>query len=61
MKAKKIVHWPEGRSILLNAVRPWFFLKRIEEIEAVFDSLVEAIDNLKEKGYKGCDTKQSNK
>ncbi|KKK94657.1 hypothetical protein LCGC14_2680670 [marine sediment metagenome] len=52
---------PEGRSILLNAVRPWFFLKRIEEIEAVFDSLVEAIDNLKEKGHKGCDTKQSNK
>lgn len=26
---------PEGRSILRNAYRPWFFKKRIEEIEAV--------------------------
>jgi hypothetical protein len=26
---------PEGRSILRNAYRPWFFKRRIEEIEAV--------------------------
>lgn len=26
---------PEGRSLLRNAYRPWFFKKRIEEIEAV--------------------------
>lgn len=26
---------PEGRSILRNAYRPWFFKKRIEEIEAI--------------------------
>jgi len=26
---------PEGRSILRNAYRPWFFMKRIEEIEAI--------------------------
>jgi hypothetical protein len=26
---------PEGRSILRNAYRPWYFLKRIQEIEAV--------------------------
>lgn len=26
---------PEGRSILRNAYRPWFFMKRIQEIEAV--------------------------
>jgi hypothetical protein len=26
---------PEGRSILRNAYRPWFYMKRIEEIEAI--------------------------
>jgi hypothetical protein len=26
---------PEGRSLLRNAYRPWYFLKRIEEIEAI--------------------------
>jgi hypothetical protein len=26
---------PEGRSVLRNAYRPWFFKKRLEEIEAV--------------------------
>lgn len=26
---------PEGRTILRNAYRPWFFLKRLEEIEAI--------------------------
>lgn len=26
---------PEGRSLLRNAYRPWFFMKRIEEIEAI--------------------------
>jgi hypothetical protein len=26
---------PEGRSVLRNAYRPWFFKKRIEEIEAI--------------------------
>ena len=26
---------PEGRSVLLNAYRPWWFKRRIEEIEAV--------------------------
>lgn len=26
---------PEGRSVLRNAYRPWYFLKRIQEIEAI--------------------------
>lgn len=26
---------PEGRSILLSSYRPWFFMKRIEELEAI--------------------------
>ena len=26
---------PQGRSVLRNAYRPWFFMKRIEEIEAI--------------------------
>jgi hypothetical protein len=34
-RTKSIKGNPEGRSILRNAYRPWFFKKRIEEIEGV--------------------------
>lgn len=34
-RAKIIRNNPEGRSVLRNAYRPWFFKKRIEEIEGI--------------------------
>lgn len=34
-RAKMVRNSPEGRSVLRNAYRPWFFKKRIEEIEGI--------------------------
>lgn len=43
LPSEKLIHFrmtanrgsPEGRSILRNAYRPWFFMKRLQEIEAI--------------------------
>jgi len=34
-RTKEMLGNPEGRSILRNAFRPWYFTKRIQEIEAI--------------------------
>lgn len=34
-RAKMVRNNPEGKSVLRNAYRPWFFKKRIEEIEGI--------------------------
>lgn len=34
-RTRRFKNNPEGRSLFRNAVRPWFFLKRIQEIEAI--------------------------